>query len=317
MNVFVTGATGVLGRATLPLLVRDGHTVHALARSDANEALIRELGATPVRADLFDSAAMRDAVRGHDAVLHLASKIPSSSKVGRRSAWRENDRIRTEGTRILADAALDGGASVFVYPSVTFLYPDCGDAWIDAAGTAPAPAWFLDSTLVAEAEVARFADGESRRGVTLRMGPFYGPTSTQARELLALARKGVGMVLGSPQAYEPLIWIADAAQAVVAAMLRAPSGVYDIVDDEPLTRQELTAAIARAAGKRRLWRPPLWAVRLIAGDVARVNARSQRVSNRRFKAATGWAPAVPNGRVGWQRLTAGRAVDAPGQALPV
>ena len=56
-----------------------------------------------------------------------------------RSAWVENDRIRAEGTKNLVDAALATGAQVFVYPSFAFVYPDSGDAWIDAASTPVAP----------------------------------------------------------------------------------------------------------------------------------------------------------------------------------
>src|SRR5829696_7356516 len=126
--VFVTGATGVLGRATVPQLLASGYTVRALSRGEANDATIRALGAEPVRADLFDPDSLSRAVADSDAVLHLATRIPPSSEMRRRSAWVENDRIRAEGTKNLVNAALEGGTRVFVYP-------DSGDAWIDAAST--------------------------------------------------------------------------------------------------------------------------------------------------------------------------------------
>ena len=168
-TVFVTGATGVLGRATIPQLLASGYTVRALARSEENDAAIRALGAEPVRADLFDPDWLREAVAGADAVLHLATRIPPSSDMRRRSAWAENDRIRAEGTKNLVDAALEAGVGVFVYPSFAFVYPDSGDVWIEAASTSIDPTDILHSTIAAERAVARFAEG-GRRGVSLRLG---------------------------------------------------------------------------------------------------------------------------------------------------
>ena len=94
MNVFVTGATGVLGRAVVPLLVAAGHRVRGLARSNANEAALRRLGAEPVVADLFAVESLRQAVAGSDAILHLATKIPPPNAAARPAAWDANDRIR-------------------------------------------------------------------------------------------------------------------------------------------------------------------------------------------------------------------------------
>ncbi|MDP9371862.1 MAG: NAD-dependent epimerase/dehydratase family protein, partial [Chloroflexota bacterium] len=217
MDVFVTGATGVLGQPVVRRLVAAGHRMRALARSEANVATLRELGAEAVRADLFNVASLREAVAGSDAVLHLATRIPPTKEVLRAAAWRENDRIRREGTRNLVDAALAAGVATFIYQSVCFIYPDGGDAWLDAAATPPAPTPHLRSTLDAEAEVARFT-ATGRRGIALRMGFFYGAGAGMTRELLDLARRGIAAVFGSGGAYQPLIWVDDAAAAVVAAL---------------------------------------------------------------------------------------------------
>src|SRR5205807_10536019 len=98
------------------------------------------------------------AVAGAEAVLHLATRLPAFSQASRPGAWAENDRIRSEGTRRLVDAALGAGVSALVYLSVVFVYPDRGDEWIDAAATPPdpSPTSVVRSTLTAEAEVARF-----------------------------------------------------------------------------------------------------------------------------------------------------------------
>jgi nucleoside-diphosphate-sugar epimerase len=264
----------------------------------------RELGAEPVQADLFDAEGLRRAAAGSEAVLHLATRIPATRDAPRREAWAENDRIRTEGSRNLVDAALAADATTFVYPSVVFVYPDRGAEWIDAERTPPDPPEITRSTLAAEREVQRFSTGGGR-GIVLRMGAFYGPTAPNACELVAAARRyRVAMVVGPAAAYQPSIWVDDAAAAVVLAMERAPAGVYDAVDDEPLTRREVARAVAEAAGRRRVLRLPWTVARAFGGDVAATVGRSQRVSNRRLREAAGWAPSVPDARAGFRRMAA-------------
>lgn len=288
MRVFLTGATGTLGRPVVKLLLAEGHAVVGLARSHENELVLRNLGATHARADLFDRASMTSAVEGCDAVLHLATKIPPAKEARKKSAWAENDRIRSEGTRLLVDAALKTGTGTIVYPSICFLYIDNGDEWIDETTPVHAPP-LLYSAVLAESEIERFSS-EGGRGVVLRMGSFTGPDAPSTDEALEMARKGVAPLIGPDEAYMSRIDVADAASAVVAALDGAPSGVYNVVEDDPRTRGELLKDLAQAVGRKRLRKMPLWLVRLLAGRGALALARSQRVSNRHFKEATGWEP---------------------------
>ncbi len=304
-TIFVTGATGVLGRATVPRLMGTGHTVRALSRSDGNDATIRALGAEPARADLFDPESLRAAMAGADAVMHLATRIPAEYR--KREAWVPNDRIRAEGTRNLVDAALETGVSTFIYPSFALVYPDSGDTWIDAATTPASPGPILDSTIAAETEVARFAASDfagSRRGVALRMGGLYGPGLPSTEAMLALARRGVAQFVRPGRAFTPALWIDDAASALAAALDRAPSGVYDVVDDEPLARGEMARALARVVGRTRLLLLPRWLAPPALGPAAAPFVNSQRISNRRFAEATGWRPAVKDWRDGMANLAA-------------
>jgi 2-alkyl-3-oxoalkanoate reductase len=305
MQIFVTGATGVLGKAVVPGLLAEGHVVYALSRSAANTEVLQRLGAKPVPADLFDGQALVQALAGceAEAILHLATSIPSTMQIGRRSAWQETQRIRREGTRILVEAArASGTVSSFIYPSYALVYPDSGDRWIDAETTPVQPTALLSSTLDAEAEVARFA-GNEQQGISLRMGSFYGPEPT-SWQLLRYARWRIAAFPpGALDAYLPQIWVPDAASALVAAVTQpVPSCVYDIVDDEPLTHREVFAAMAQAVGRQRLWQPPAVLMRMMTGVVYEIISRSLRISNRRFKAVSTWHPSVPNARMGWSRL---------------
>ena len=111
------------------------------------------------------------------------------------------------------------------------------------------------------------------------------------------------MPLAPPSAYRSLIWIDDAASAVVAACDHAPSGIFDVVEDDPSTQAQALAALAHAVGRKSLWTLPRWLLRLfLPADLRELAARSQRISSARFRDATGWRPAVPDQRVGWLRM---------------
>ena len=75
MRIFVTGGTGVLGRPVVRMAAAAGHTVRALSRSASNDEMLSRLGAEPVRGDLFDIASLREAVKGSEGVLHLATAV--------------------------------------------------------------------------------------------------------------------------------------------------------------------------------------------------------------------------------------------------
>ena len=305
MTVFVTGATGVLGRPVVSSLIASGHAVRALARSDRNVVDLEQAGAVPVRADLFDPGSLAEAIEGCSAILHLATRIPPTSEMRRRGAWAENDRIRREGTRALVDAALaSGGVDTVLYPSVAFVYAHSGDRWIDSASGAIQPDHPVCTTIEAEAEIARFAmAGDGRRGISLRLGAFYGPASADSRQAVAMARKGLAMPIAPTDAYKSLIWIDDAASAVVSALENAPSGVWDVAEDEPFTQADAARALATAVGRGGLRQLPRWLLRFAVDRPVRdLLARSQRVRNDRFKQATGWRPEVPNQAEGWRRM---------------
>lgn len=111
------------------------------------------------------------------------------------------------------------------------------------------------------------------------------------------ARRHIGVVLGSPDGYVSSIHVADGARAVAAA-LGVPAGTFNVVDDEPLTKQDYAAAMAQAAG-RGMWLRVPGRAGLLAGDRLTSLTRSLRVSNARFRSASGWAPQYPSARQGW------------------
>ena len=105
MKVFVTGATGVMGRSVIHALQGAGHEGRALARSDESAATLAERGVASVRASLFDRAGLVKAMEGCDAVANLATHMPVGTSGLRPGAWKSNDRIHVEGSRSVAQAA--------------------------------------------------------------------------------------------------------------------------------------------------------------------------------------------------------------------
>jgi nucleoside-diphosphate-sugar epimerase len=201
MRLLITGATGVLGRAASPLLREAGHEIDAPRRGEL---------------DLFDPVSVGLAVEGADAIIHLATRIPPPEAQGDPAAWRENDRLRSEATPILVDAALEAGTERFVFPSISFVYPDAGPADESTPVATPVPE-FARSALAAEREVTRFAQA-GRHGVIMRLGLLYGPGTGSDAPAERFA------------SYGATLRVEDAGSAL-AASLEIPSGIYNVGRD--------------------------------------------------------------------------------------
>src|SRR5262245_19537457 len=125
MNIFVAGATGVIGRPLVTLLVRAAHTVTGSTRSAGKAADISALGAMPAIVDAFDAAALMQAVAAArpQVVIHQLTDLPDSSDPAGMAASRaRNSRLRIEGTANLVAAAKAAGAKRLIAQSIAFLY---------------------------------------------------------------------------------------------------------------------------------------------------------------------------------------------------
>jgi nucleoside-diphosphate-sugar epimerase len=296
VKVFLLGGTGAIGAHALAALVAAGHEVSALVRTPEKAAAVRAQGAEPVLVSMFDRSALAASFRGHDAVVNLATSMPSTTTFVFRRAWQPTERVRIEGSAAVVDAALAAGVPRLVQESVSMVYPDRGDEWVtEDIGPDPYPA--TRGNLAAEASAARFNQAGSR-GVVLRLGFFYGPGARHSEQFLALARRHVVPLVGHPDSYLSSIHVVDGGAAVAAA-LHVPAGTYNVVDDEPLTKREYARALTCAAGVRPWVRGP-GRLALLLGDRLTSLARSLRVSNRRFRDASGWQPHQRSAREGWR-----------------
>jgi nucleoside-diphosphate-sugar epimerase len=293
VKVAVTGATGVIGAAVVPELVRAGHEVRGLARSVEKARLLEKMGATAVRTSLFDHDGLVALFRGADAVCSFATHVPVGLQMFRPGAWRGNDRLRTEGVRRVVAAAREACVRRVVQESVSFLYADQGDDWI----TEGSPLEITKATepaSVGESHVQDYTCG-SRVGVVLRLGAIVGDDPMTRFQLNAL-RHGRPIGLGSPEGWAHVLHIDDLGAAVLAA-LTAPSGVYN-VGAEPVRRFEMVAGFAAAAGRESIdFVGPLGS--RLGGVRLEPLARSLRVSSDHFTASTGWTAQRAKFDSGW------------------
>ncbi|MEP6491853.1 MAG: NAD(P)-dependent oxidoreductase [bacterium] len=293
-RVFVTGATGVIGHCVVPELVRRGYRVTAVGRDEKKRAHLAALGADAVALDMFDDAAARRALDGHDAVINLATHMPSSAaRMMLPWEWRENDRIRREGSAALVDAAIAVGVRRFIQESFAPVYEDGGDRWIDERWPVK-PASYNRTLLDAERSAQRFTDAGGT-GVVLRFAAFYGADKLML-EMLGVIRRGWSPLPGRGDAYWSSIAHDDAATAVCAS-LAVPAGTYNICDDEPMHRRAYADALAEATGAPKPRLMPAWFARVGVPAVG-LMSRSQRISNASFKGATEWAPRWRSARHG-------------------
>lgn len=293
MRVFLIGPTGILGSRAVPALLEAGHQVTGLARNHDRAAAIARLGIEPAIGDLFDPDSLAKILPTHEAVLNLATRIPTPTKLARPNAWAANDKVRTDGSAsLLAAASACPDVHTIVQEGISFYYADGGDDEITEESPIDVPPP-LRSSITAHENAARFATN-GRAAVRLRIGFLTGSDPLTTAQL-KLARFGVPLIYGSPDGWTAPIRPTDAATGAVAA-LTAPSGIYNVTAG-PIRKRDFGTVLAAAAGVRRARALPPQLVKFL-GPVS-VFARSQRIIATKLTEATGWKPAEPTPTTNW------------------
>ena len=293
MNVFLAGGSGAIGVPIVRALVAGGHQVTALTRSAANEPMLRALGATPAVADALDADALRRVVV-QARPTHVIHQLTALPKGGPRSARDlvPTNRLRTEGTKNLVDAAVAAGAKRFIAGSFALI----GSATSDVPAEAQAAA---DAVRSMESQVLDASARGRFEGIILRYGLFYGPDNGMTQQMIALARRRMLPTVRGDRGLLPPIHIDDAANATIAALDHGAAGsIYDIVDDHPVSLSDIVRTIAESAGAPRPFAVPAWLPRLLAPYMARMFAIRLPLSNQKARVELGWRPRYPNIREG-------------------
>jgi 2-alkyl-3-oxoalkanoate reductase len=299
MRVFLAGATGVIGGPLVAQLLEAGHEVTAMTRSVLRAAQLEAVGADPVVCDVFDAEGVRAAMAAAspEAAIHQVTALPARLDWGNPKLFDENNRVRTEGTRILVDAARAGGASRVVAQSIAFAYAPTGDRVKDEDAAlftdAPPP---VGGVVAAIVELEQLVTGTARiEGLVLRYGMLYGPGTYYDRRgstAADIVAAHVPLVEGATGMYSWL-HVEDAASAAVAALERGAPGIYNVVDDEPAPQPEWLPVLAQVLGAD----PPAAAEILPPPYAPEMSLRG--ASNAKAKRDLGWRPRYASWREGF------------------
>jgi 2-alkyl-3-oxoalkanoate reductase len=309
MHIFIAGATGVIGRRVVPVLVDQGHQVKAVGRTPAKRAELEHFGARPIEVDLFDREALVSALAGQEIIINLATHIPPASKLFWPGAWNETNRLRQYASANLVAAGLAGGAQRFIQESFGLIYADQGEDWVDE-GSPVRLARYNRGVGEAEAAVQRFSQAGGA-GVALRFASFYGADAPQMLDMMRFVRRGWAPLPGSANGFVSSVSHDDAAAAVLAA-LRLPTGIYNVSDDQPVRRREYFDSLAGALGVAPPRLLPAWTA-VLMGSLGETLIRSVRLSNHKLRENSDWKPKYPSVRQGWPAVI-GKA-EAAGEKL--
>ena len=315
MKVFVAGATGVLGRALVPLLVAQGHDVVGMTRNESKQDRVRSLGAHPVVADALDPDVVAQAVASAEpeVIVHELTALSGKMSVRdmrhpeRSPLGMMTNRLRTEATDHLLAAGRAVGARRFVAQSfAAFRWARTGGPVLTEDDPLdPNPPAALRVPLVGILHVEQAVPAiEWGEGLVLRYGGFYGPGTAISRApdaTVAMAvRKRRFPILGDGGGVWSQVHVEDAAAATLAAVDHGQPGIYNIVDDEPAPVREWLPALASALDAKPPRHVPRWLGRLAGGEAATLMMTDGRgASNAKAKRDLGWQPHYASWRVGY------------------
>lgn len=311
MRVFIAGATGVVGRQLVPLLVSRRHQVVATGRTASKLAALRTAGATPVQVDGLDREGVLRAVVAArpDVVVHQMTSLAGLTLFRNLDQVFElSNRLRTEGTDHLLAAARAAGARRFVAQSFT--------GWPNAPEGGPVkneedpldghPPASMVRTLDTIRRLEETVLGASDlTGSVLRYGAFYGPGTsvTPGGFFLEAIRKRRLPIIGSGSGVWSFSHMADVAEATRLAIETGPAGLYNIVDDEPAAISVWLPEVARLLGAKPPYHVPIWLGRILAGSFGvRIMTEQRGSSNAKAKRLLGWQPLHSSWREGFRHM---------------
>jgi nucleoside-diphosphate-sugar epimerase len=305
MKILVAGATGAVGARLLPVLVSRGHEVAGLARSA--EAM-QAVGVRPYTANALDRGEVIAAAEAFAPEVVVNQLTALSSKPDIRKfdeAFAMTNRLRTEGNRNLIAAARAARARRFIAQSF------CGWPYERMGGPAkseddsldPDPPKQVRQSFEAirqlEEDVTSLSDIES---VALRYGYFYGSGTVFANGgsfIGDLRRRRIPLV-GQAGGIYSFAHVDDVASATAHAIKGKPTGIFNVVDDDPAPMREWLPFLAWVMEAKPPLRLPGWLARLVLPEhLYLMMTDSRGGSNQRFKEAFDWQPRYASWRQGF------------------
>ena len=309
MRVFVTGATGALGRHLVPGLVAAGHRVTATTRSAAKTGPLREAGAEPVVVDGLDREAVIAAVRtaSPEVIVHQMTALADMRSLRQFDrVFAATNELRTKGTDNLLAAAAQAGTRRVVAQSYTGWTNERSGGPVKTENDPldPRPLPSTRQSMAAIEHIEQAVPAAVPEGIALRYGSFYGPGASEP--LLDLVRKRQLPVIGGGRGIWSFIATSDAAAATVAAVERGAPGVYNVVDSDPAAVAEWLPYLAGILGAKPPLRVPAWLGRALAGELVVAQMTSVRgSSNEKAMKELDWEPRYASWREGFSAWISG------------
>jgi 2-alkyl-3-oxoalkanoate reductase len=323
-RVFVAGATGAIGRRLVPQLADRGYEVFAMTRTRAKTDSLREAGAHPVIGDGLDRVSTMQAVMGAEPEVVINEMTALTGVMNLRHFDRQfarTNRLRTEGTDNLLEAARAAGARRFVAQSFGNWYAPGGPpvkTEEDPLDSDP-PASQRESLSAIRHLERAVLGADDLEGVVLRYTSLYGPGTALADdgEIVRLVRKRQFPLIGDGLGIWSFVHVDDAAGATVAAVERGEPGIYNVADDEPAPTAEWLPELARIVGAPSPRHVPVWLGRLLGGEaVASMFTRIRGAANDKAKRDLGWAPRYASWREGFRDGLSAHPSSSQAEALP-
>ena len=315
MRVFVTGATGFVGRALIPRLQRDGHTVVAWVRSPARARGLLGAEVELVHADTAPDGLV-GAIERSDSVVNLAGEpLMGGRWTAARRAVLEGSRIAVTEQLVRAMAEAKSRPRVFISGSAVGYYGDRTDELLtEASSTADD---FLARLCRRWECAAQEADRLGARVVLLRTGVVLGRAGGALEYVLPPFRLGMGGPVGSGKQYLPWVHLHDLVKIIAVALVDDRyRGPVNGVAPEKATSRSFARALGRVLRRPAILPLPALALKVLFGEAASVLLASQRVDPRVLR-ELGFAFDFPTLDSALEDIVGGTAVAiSPAQSRP-
>ena len=250
MKIAIIGATGVLGRNLVPLLIKHRYEVLALVRYPKKAKNTLPPQTKVAEYDLLKEEnyeKLSSLLEGCQCVVNIATSIPSDfDKPG---AWDSNNRLRTEGTKKIIDASLNSGVKRYIQQSIVMAYSDGGDEWINEEhplDETPDRELICEPVMEMEELVKNIPENKMDWFI-LRAGIFVGRGTFQEKTIQDL-KDGLNIVTGNGENYVSFIHVADMAEAILRSIENETGNIILNIVDKPVKQIEYLKILAMKTG---------------------------------------------------------------------